>query len=273
MRVPAAGKYRPALHKRSALSLRGRPAELSLGAVEDELTWLGAGERRLATVEAFPTAPASTHSPRLRIGGRVAQIFKRTIDLGLLLMGALPALFVTLIAAVLVAAVDRQRPFYADRRVGRHGEPFWCLKLRTMKCPPGLLERYLAGSPEEALLYERERKLLKDPRITGLGRWLRKLSIDELPQLWNVARGDMSFVGPRPLSQREFDARPARDRMLLAVARPGLTCLWQVSGRNDVALNDRLALDREYVEHWSPFLELRTILATPLALVGGRGAR
>lgn len=108
----------------------------------------------------------------------------------------------------MIAIVDRQLPIYLDERVGRHGRLFQCWKYRTMRSDPAILERYFEAHPEERAVYDLTRKLLDDPRKTALGAFLRRTSIDELPQLWNVFKGEMSLVGPRPITESEFTRRP-----------------------------------------------------------------
>ena len=206
---------------------------------------------------------------RLR-GWRAAA--KRGFDLTAVAITLPVALPVLAAAALAIAAIDRQRPFYGDERVGAGGRPFRCLKLRTMRNDPAILDRYFAAHPEVRAEYERTRKLDEDPRITPLGRLLRKTSLDELPQILNVLRGEMAIVGPRPLSPNEF-ARRGRYRFALASVRPGMTGLWQVRGRSDLSPESRVLLDHVYVRRWSLFLDLRILAATPLVVVTGRGAR
>ena len=119
--------------------------------------------------------------------------------------------------------------------------------------------------------YGRYHKLHRDPRITRVGRILRRFSLDELPQLWNVFVGDMSLVGPRPYDVTELAAMRRGDRVILTV-RPGLTGLWQILGRNTMSFAHRLDLDRKYVREWSPWLELRIVVRTLPAVLSGRGA-
>lgn len=198
---------------------------------------------------------------------------KRMLD-GLTALVLLTVLSPLLVAAtVLILVSDRQSPFYLDERVGRRGRLFKCWKFRTMRSEPGLLERYLAANPDEAEQYRVSRKLRHDPRITPLGVLLRRSSIDELPQLWNVLRGEMSLVGPRPITEREFTARPAVDQSWMASVRPGMTGLWQVSGRCELDDARRIELDTRYAREWSLGMDLAILLRTPLAVTGTRGAR
>lgn len=197
---------------------------------------------------------------------------KRAIDVLMAAPMLLVAAPIVLLAALAILMLDRHRPFFIDQRVGKGGTLFRCLKLRTMRSDPALLVRYFDANPEELDRYQRTRKLSRDPRITPLGRFLRNSSMDELPQLWNVLRGEMSIVGPRPLGPAEFVERGI-DAEPLKLVRPGLTGLWQVSGRSNTSLARRVALDNQYATSWSLALDLRIVLATPVAVLLARGAR
>ena len=140
---------------------------------------------------------------------------------------------------------------FSQPRVGLHGRPFDCLKFRTMI--PGAeaaLEAYLQSNPAARREWDASRKLQHDPRISSIGRFLRRSSLDELPQLLNVLRGDMSCVGPRPVVQAELPRYGVHMADYLSV-RPGLTGLWQVSGRSHLSYDDRVALDADYIKHWT----------------------
>jgi exopolysaccharide production protein ExoY len=217
-----------------------------------------------ATLETIPSGLS-----RRRRGARFT---KRLLDL-LLMVVALPiAAVVVGVAAALIVLVDRQSPFYLDGRVGFRGRDFRCLKLRTMRSDPSILERYFVEHPEERRGYELTRKLDADPRVTRLGSLLRRTSIDELPQVVNVLGGHMSVVGPRPLSPAEF-LRRGPNRFFLASVKPGLTGLWQVSGRSDLDPASRVLLDNYYAQHWSIWLDLKLLVQTPIAVLTCRGAR
>lgn len=201
-----------------------------------------------------------------------AVAIKRLMDLTAALLLAPFALTILGSAALLVVLVDRQMPFYLDTRIGRNGKKFRCWKLRTMRADKGLLEAYFLAHPGSRESYEQTRKLDDDPRRTALGSLLRRTSIDELPQLFNVLIGQMSLVGPRPLSPSEFVQR-GQHRFLLATVKPGLTGLWQVSGRSDLDLASRIMMDNHYAQHWSLWLDLKLLVATPIAVLTCRGAR
>jgi exopolysaccharide production protein ExoY len=204
-------------------------------------------------------------------GGSAPPPLKRVVDVAITLALLPGAAILIAAASILLLVVDRRFPFYLDRRIGWQGRPFRCLKLQTMSPDLRLLEDYLRDHPAEAERYERERKLTNDPRVSRLGGWLRRSSLDELPQLWNVLRGEMSIVGPRPLSPAEFQLRGHR-RHALARFRPGMTGLWQISGRSDTSIRRRHALDHLYVTRWRPALDLYVLAMTPLAVLRARGA-
>jgi exopolysaccharide production protein ExoY len=226
--------------------------------------------------ELSPPSSSLVLSPDVAESGDATQplskrVLKRAVDLLIALPLLVLLLPVILIAALTIALVDRHRPFFCDRRVGLAGRQFACLKLRTLRDDPAVLERYLARHPGEAELYRASRKLRHDPRRTRLGTLLRKLSIDEAPQLINVIIGQMSMVGPRPVTWSELATREAPHDLLLA--RPGLTGLWQISGRSNLREGDRDRYDLYYARHWTLRLDLSIIVRTPHAVLTGRGAR
>lgn len=197
---------------------------------------------------------------------------KRWMDIavgGVLLMLLAPALFVL---AGLVCLTSRGPAFYSQQRLGRLGIPFRMWKFRTMYADAErLLEAHLAASPEARAEWQHSHKLRQDPRVTPVGRLLRRLSLDELPQVWNVIRGDMSLVGPRPIIAAEVAAY-GRLFSLYTRVRPGLTGLWQVSGRNTIPFAERIELDAFYVRNWSVWLDLYILMRTVRAVVGAEGA-
>jgi exopolysaccharide production protein ExoY len=198
---------------------------------------------------------------------------KRWLDmlLGAALLVALLPLMGLVAAAVLVSS---GRPaLFASQRAGKNGRPITIWKFRTMVRDAGrVLQQWQVTHPDLAAAYADKRKLSNDPRVTLLGRFLRKSSLDELPQLWNVLRGDMSLVGPRPVPQHELEEKygPLRERAF-AVA-PGLTGLWQVRGRSAISYADRVRLDCEYAAGGDLMLDLRIIALTVPAILLGRGA-
>ncbi|CAM3299533.1 sugar transferase [Stackebrandtia soli] len=198
-------------------------------------------------------------------GGRrlVKEVFDRVVALVLL------GLFAPLLAAVAVV-VQFGSPgavLFSQVRVGRDGVPFTMWKFRSMYADaPARLAELLEHNESEVLF-----KMRDDPRVTPAGRFLRRFSIDELPQLWNVVRGDMSLVGPRPPLPSEVDMYPEDVRRRLAV-KPGLTGLWQISGRADLPWEEAVRLDLRYVEHWSLTLDLVILARTVTAVLRSSGA-
>ena len=211
---------------------------------------------------------------RGRVGSPV--LVAESIDTGVNFLLAL-ALFIFILPllaliAVLVFCQDDGPVVFAHRRVGRNGRPFYCLKFRSMAADA---ERRLADllrdDPDARAEWEADHKLKNDPRITPLGHFLRRSSLDELPQLWNVLRGDMSLVGPRPIVFDEAPKYGRRFRHYCAV-KPGITGLWQVSGRNDVSYDVRVALDSLYAQKKGPVLDAWILLATIPAVLCRRGS-
>ncbi|MDR7052280.1 undecaprenyl-phosphate galactose phosphotransferase [Duganella sp. 3397] len=162
--------------------------------------------------------------------------------------------------------------FFGHMRIGRNGVPFPCYKFRTMAVNADvLLKELLANDPSAREEWERDFKLKNDPRVTKVGRFLRKTSLDELPQLWNVLKGQMSLVGPRPVIDAELERYGDQVDYYLE-ARPGITGLWQTSGRNDVSYETRVSLDAWYVKNWSMFTDLVILIRTFKVLLVKEGA-
>jgi exopolysaccharide production protein ExoY len=175
--------------------------------------------------------------------------------------------------AALVWLEDRGPVVFSQYRIGRNGRPFRCFKFRSMVSnADSVLRDLLANDAYLHAQWERDQKLEDDPRVTRIGRVLRITSLDELPQLYNIWRGEMAFVGPRPILAQELARYGVWKRHYLQV-RPGLTGLWQVSGRNDVSYDERVALDRDYVEHHSWLLDLLIVARTFGAVMRRHGAR
>ena len=159
---------------------------------------------------------------------------------------------------------------FAQERYGYRKRRFRMLKFRTMVADA---ERLQAGLEAQNEARGPVFKIARDPRLTRVGAFLRRTSLDELPQLWNVLRGDMSLVGPRPLPVRDVARFEEPWLMRRFSVRPGLTCLWQVGGRSDVGFDAWVALDLEYIDRWSLALDARILLRTVPAVLSGRGAR
>jgi exopolysaccharide production protein ExoY len=184
----------------------------------------------------------------------------------------LAPVFVTI--ALVIKISDRGPIFYGHPRAGRCAKTFRCWKFRTMKTNgPEILERHLAENPAAAEEWAQTQKLTNDPRVTAIGKFLRATSLDELPQLFNVLIGEMSVIGPRPVPKAELDERYAHNRRFYLLVRPGITGLWQVSGRSNTSYQRRVALDREYIMSWSFAGELQILLKTIPAVLKADGAR
>ncbi len=194
--------------------------------------------------------------------------FKRLIDVVLVVLAAPVVVPVLLIAAVFIA-MDGSSPIYWSERVGRHGRVFKMMKLRTMvHDADSRLEAYLKQNPKAAHEWETTQKLKNDPRITPLGRLLRKTSVDELPQLWNVLIGEMSLVGPRPFMPSQTSLYPGRSYYELL---PGLTGPWQVSERNESEFIDRAIYDHQYYETVSLRTDVTLIIRTVSVVFNATG--
>lgn len=212
---------------------------------------------------------APPHAAWLR-GAR--PFFKRALDL--LGAGALLLLLSPLMLGIAwLVRRDGGPALFAHRRVGRGGQSFGCLKFRSMVVDSqARLEALLASDPAARAEWEATRKLRQDPRVTRVGRFLRATSLDELPQLINVLRGEMSLVGPRPVLQSELDDFYGAAALHYITVRPGITGLWQVSGRSDTSYAQRVALDMAYVAAPSLRRDIAILLRTPLAVLSRRGA-
>jgi exopolysaccharide production protein ExoY len=197
---------------------------------------------------------------------------KRVIDVILALCGIV-LLAPLLIICYLAVVVSSPGPaLFRHRRVGFNGKHFNCLKFRTMVTDaPERLARLLVSDPIAAAEWAANQKLRTDPRITTIGAILRKSSLDELPQLFNVLWGDMSIVGPRPVTDEELE-RYASSMGAYLACRPGITGLWQVSGRSTTTYSKRVACDTFYAHNWSMALDIKILLVTPAALLDSTGA-
>jgi Undecaprenyl-phosphate galactose phosphotransferase WbaP len=201
-----------------------------------------------------------------------SRLYKKIVDV--LLSSALLTLLlpVFILTACAVVTTSKGPIFYGHRRIGRDGKTFKMWKFRTMVANADrVLENHLKQDAQLRMEWERDHKLRRDPRVTPVGSFLRKCSLDELPQIWNVLRGDMSLVGPRPIVSAEISRYGADFDVFLRVL-PGLTGLWQVSGRNDTTYQERVELDSYYANNWSPWLDLYVLSRTLRAVVSGRGA-
>lgn len=227
------------------------------------------GERTTSRVLELPGSGRAI--PDARRAYLVHGACKRVLDL----LGAIVLVLVFSPLILTVALLLRREGgpiIYRHRRVGRDGKFFECLKFRSMvPNADRVLRDLLEERPEMKAEWVRDHKLRCDPRITALGRFLRRTSLDELPQLWNVLRGEMSLVGPRPIVREEL-MRYGRSIPIYLSAKPGITGLWQVTGRNNTDYRRRVAIDVYYVRKRSLLLDLYVLLKTPRVMLGGGGA-
>lgn len=198
--------------------------------------------------------------------------FKRLFDIFLSALGLIVLLPIGLIVAIAIRLDSAGPILFAHRRVGRGGREFPCYKFRTMVPDAEIvLEAYLRENPKLREEWEKEYKLKGDPRVTRVGAFLRRTSLDELPQFFNVLAGEMSLVGPRPIVEKEIekygDAFPD-----FCLVRPGITGIWQVNGRSDTTYDERVAMDSWYVRNWSIWIDVFYLLKTVKVVVSGRGA-
>ena len=221
----------------------------------------------ITNAEVGPSDSHSKSSARRGLGS------KRTFDIVValtMLLFALPAMF---FIAVLMFSTDRGPILFSHERIGQNGKRFRCLKFRSMVVDSQeALRRHLELIPQARAEWDATQKLRDDPRVTLLGRFLRVTSLDELPQLINVIRGEMSLVGPRPIVQDEV-VRYAEQIEHYAAVRPGITGLWQVSGRSDVDYDQRVQLDTLYVREWSFIGDLVILVKTVKVVVMRTGSR
>lgn len=197
----------------------------------------------------------------------------RSCDIALSLVALLCFFPLMLAIALAIRVSGGPGPvFFAHRRIGYGGRYFHCLKFRSMVSNADeKLQHLLATCPESRLIWERDQKLRNDPRITPIGRFLRKTSLDELPQFWNVLIGDMSLVGPRPIIEAER-RRYGRYFTSYTLVKPGITGLWQISGRNDVSYRRRVAMDVAFARSLSPMLYFKILVLTIPAVLLARGS-
>lgn len=206
--------------------------------------------------------------PTLRRPGVYRNFVKRAVDVTLVLLSGVVVLPVVAILCLLIAR-DGYSPFYWSERVGKHGRVFRMLKLRTMvPNADRMLEAYLNANPVAQLEWDSTQKLKNDPRITRIGRFLRKVSLDELPQLWNVLLGDMSIIGPRPMMPSQRALYPG---MAYYALRPGISGPWQVSDRNDCEFAKRAQYDYDYDRSLSFAIDVGLVMRTVKAVVRGTG--
>jgi lipopolysaccharide/colanic/teichoic acid biosynthesis glycosyltransferase len=227
---------------------------------------------KVADSKLYPDLRPRASGKQLRLG------VKRAIDIGgsaLLLLLTLPLL--ATIAAI-IKLTSKGPVLFTQERLGQFGQRFKCLKFRTMyvDCDPKIhreyVQQFIAGNGNSAHEESSQKNLYKlthDPRITPFGRFLRKSSLDEFPQFWNVLRGEMSLVGPRPPVPYEFEVYDVWHRRRVLELKPGVTGLWQVSGRNRIPFQEMVRLDLRYSQKWSLWLDFKILIATPWAVFSG----
>jgi Undecaprenyl-phosphate galactose phosphotransferase WbaP len=224
-----------------------------------------------SSVTAAPLGASLALEVRNQLASPTNRTIKRAMDIALSSVMLLALAVPLLLIALLVRLDSAGSPFHLSPRVGRGGKPFRCLKFRTMYADAEeRLEQLLETDPAARDEYFRYRKLTDDPRVTRVGRVLRRLSLDEFPQLVNVLLGQMSLVGPRPYLVSELaDMGPERD--LIFLARPGITGYWQVEARNEVSFEERQAMEAHYVRNWSVWWDLEILLRTPVVMLAPNG--
>jgi len=207
-----------------------------------------------------------------KITRKLSQFAKRAFDFGICTFLMILGLPVFLVLCAAVRFTSRGPVFYGQSRIGRDERPFRVWKFRTMVVDADtVLEKHLESNPELRAEWMRDHKLRKDPRVTFIGRFLRKCSLDELPQIWNVLCGEMSLVGPRPIVQSEIEKYGHIFRQYKRV-NPGITGLWQISGRNNTTYQRRIQIDDYYVRNWSMSLDLYILLRTMRTVLFTEGA-
>ena len=204
--------------------------------------------------------------------GRIA---KRGLDLVAVIFGIIILSPIFLIVALLVWATDGRPIIYRHTRLSRSGRKLFVYKFRTMRRKYGKVDAITAfeqmGRPDLVEEFKEHQKVNNDPRATRLGAFLRRTSLDELPQLFNVLWGDMSLVGPRPILEEEL-ARYGEGGPTFLSLKPGITGMWQISGRSDISYDERVKLDIYYVEHWSLWLDIKVLAGTVVSVLRGKGA-
>lgn len=200
---------------------------------------------------------------------RGSYLFKTVVDVTCASLGILVLSPVFLVCAAVIRLESPGPVIFKQKRIGRDGRPFNFYKFRSMYIDAGQRRQELlkANESKDGVIF----KMQKDPRVTRFGRFIRKFSIDELPQLFNVVGGDMSLVGPRPPLPSEVAEYTLEDRKRLTV-KPGITCIWQVSGRSDIPFRQQVALDKEYIMSRSLWRDLWILLKTVPAVLTGKGA-
>ncbi|MGB6199008.1 MAG: sugar transferase [Candidatus Acidiferrales bacterium] len=268
------------LHSKVAMALRNNldqkiAADLVVTFHLFPETWDSDLPDRVADIKLYPDISRKASKKKFSMG------IKRVIDIigsALMLIALAPVLA---IIAIAIKLTSKGPILFKQERLGQFGASFNCLKFRTMysdndpKMHREFVQQFIAGKTENESTSETVRtvyKITNDPRVTAIGGWLRKTSLDEFPQFWNVLRGEMSLVGPRPPLPYEFEVYDFWHRRRILESRPGVTGLWQVSGRSRTCFDDMVRLDLQYSESWSLWLDFKILMATPRAVFIGDGA-
>ena len=207
------------------------------------------------------------------MGSFMENLVKNAFDYILTVVGAV---FISPLLVYIAYRIKKEDPgpvFFAHTRIGKNGKPFPCFKFRSMVVnSQEMLQKYLAENPAAREEWERDFKLKDDPRVTPIGKFLRSTSLDELPQIFNVLRGEMSLVGPRPVIQEELDKYYGETAKLYCTVKPGITGLWQVSGRSDIGYDERVALDATYIKYRSMWGDIVILWKTIGVVLMKKGA-
>jgi Undecaprenyl-phosphate galactose phosphotransferase WbaP len=252
------------------MAFQSQSQEVESGAVSGQVFSLAESASTMGVAGATQILVAThTASPEQLFRYRIV---KRALDI-VLILAAAPVLI--LILAAIAAAVRISSPgpiFFSHRRIRRHGAFFTMWKFRTM-CGNSaeVLERHLASNPQARAEWKKTHKLKRDPRVTAVGEFLRRTSLDELPQCWNVLAGSMSLVGPRPIVAAEVE-KYGEFFADYCMVKPGITGLWQVSGRSACTYPERVQLDRQYARSWSLWGDLKILIKTLPSVVNQDGA-
>ena len=197
---------------------------------------------------------------------------KRILDILIVLFFSPLWIPIMIILAILTKITSKGPIFYGHKRIGKNHKEIKCWKFRSM-CTNSqeILEQILATDPIRRAEWEKDRKFLDDPRVTKFGKLLRKTSLDELPQIFNILKGDMSLVGPRPVTEPELIKYGKYQDYVLSVL-PGLSGMWQISGRSDTGYEERISFDSYYIQNWSIWLDIWILLKTIWVVISGKGA-
>lgn len=197
---------------------------------------------------------------------------KRVMDILISILLGVVFLPIIVFTAILIRLDSPGSVFYSQERIGKNGRKITVYKFRSMRVDADkILSGYLTKNPEARSEWEKKQKLCADPRITRVGKWIRQFSVDEIPQLFNILKGDMSLIGPRPIVESEVWHYRDKFQVYSAV-RPGITGMWQVSGRNNTTYEERVLYDIYYVRNWSVWLDIKILLRTVWVVLSREGA-